>query len=443
MIKKMKKGFTLIELLAVIVILAVIALITTPMILGIIETARKGSFKASVNGILQSVEYESLNTLDTKKDYYFPNSELNFKGEQPKGGYISVDEKGQTSLVLYNDNYCVTKNNGDNELTITEIEDSECEVYISSKSPFVFVPETGTIIGYDESYGTDVVIPYAIDGVPVKKIGDSAFISNYNTVAVTVIDTTTSYCAALAEMGQYCYYEYLYDYAVANNIKYDKIVRYNFTEDTVKTCYNQNGTIITVGNDEIKSISDGYFACSFSASVGVSNITSLDLSKATALEEIGNNSFAFNKISNIKWNSNIKKVGSLAFISNLITDIDLSNFNLETIGEQAFADNKLTSLDLTNTPNLKKIGMGAFTMNNLQTVNLGTSKDLEISRVAFLKQIQGEVQSNSNLTSIINGTGNSYDWENITMTTTTKNQIFEEGTVIHSDGNIVVSKNSN
>ena len=38
---KSKKGFTLIELLAVIVILAIIALIATPIILGIVEDARK------------------------------------------------------------------------------------------------------------------------------------------------------------------------------------------------------------------------------------------------------------------------------------------------------------------------------------------------------------------------------------------------------------------
>lgn len=37
----MKKGFTLIELLAVIVILAIIALIATPIILGIINDARE------------------------------------------------------------------------------------------------------------------------------------------------------------------------------------------------------------------------------------------------------------------------------------------------------------------------------------------------------------------------------------------------------------------
>ena len=40
-----KKGFTLVELLAVIVVLAIIALITIPVTLNIIENARKGAFE--------------------------------------------------------------------------------------------------------------------------------------------------------------------------------------------------------------------------------------------------------------------------------------------------------------------------------------------------------------------------------------------------------------
>ena len=44
----MKKGFTLIELLAVIVILAIIALIATPIILGIINDAREKANERSV-----------------------------------------------------------------------------------------------------------------------------------------------------------------------------------------------------------------------------------------------------------------------------------------------------------------------------------------------------------------------------------------------------------
>ena len=55
-----KRGFTLIELLAVIVILAVIAIITLPFILGIIEEAKVGAFKDSVSLTFSAAElYEA------------------------------------------------------------------------------------------------------------------------------------------------------------------------------------------------------------------------------------------------------------------------------------------------------------------------------------------------------------------------------------------------
>lgn len=51
-----QKGFTLIELLAVIVILAIIALIATPMILGVIDTAKRSSAKSSIQYYVEAVE---------------------------------------------------------------------------------------------------------------------------------------------------------------------------------------------------------------------------------------------------------------------------------------------------------------------------------------------------------------------------------------------------
>ncbi len=51
------KGFTLIELLAVIVILAIIALIATPIILGIINDARTEAKKRSAELAYSGVEY--------------------------------------------------------------------------------------------------------------------------------------------------------------------------------------------------------------------------------------------------------------------------------------------------------------------------------------------------------------------------------------------------
>lgn len=56
MMKMNKKGFTLIELLAIIVILAIIAVITVPIILNIIDNARKGAAKNSVTGYGKAVE---------------------------------------------------------------------------------------------------------------------------------------------------------------------------------------------------------------------------------------------------------------------------------------------------------------------------------------------------------------------------------------------------
>ncbi len=52
----MKKGFTLIELLAVIIILAIVALIATPIILNVIDDARKSAAKSETSMILSGIQ---------------------------------------------------------------------------------------------------------------------------------------------------------------------------------------------------------------------------------------------------------------------------------------------------------------------------------------------------------------------------------------------------
>ena len=53
--KEKNKGFTLVELLAVIVILALIALIATPIILNVINDAKKQAAKDSAYGYMDAV----------------------------------------------------------------------------------------------------------------------------------------------------------------------------------------------------------------------------------------------------------------------------------------------------------------------------------------------------------------------------------------------------
>ena len=54
---KNKKGFTLIELLAVILILAIIALVTVPIVINMIENARRKAAIDTAYGYIQAVEY--------------------------------------------------------------------------------------------------------------------------------------------------------------------------------------------------------------------------------------------------------------------------------------------------------------------------------------------------------------------------------------------------
>ena len=110
---KSNKGFTLIELLAVIVILAIIALIATPTILGVIETARKGSAEQSALGYIDAIEKQvAIDMLETESAVItipsktegnniagvvkLPVENLTVKGTAPKKGsnsYVKINSE--------------------------------------------------------------------------------------------------------------------------------------------------------------------------------------------------------------------------------------------------------------------------------------------------------------------------------------------------------------
>ena len=120
-----KKGFTLIELLAVIVILAIIALIATPQILGVIETAREGAAKSAALGYIDAVEKRiMLSEVDTKNNsvslvkaagYEVVEKDLknssntvvasvDLKGAAPKAGRVEVNASGEVVKAYINVN---------------------------------------------------------------------------------------------------------------------------------------------------------------------------------------------------------------------------------------------------------------------------------------------------------------------------------------------------
>ena len=104
-----KKGFTLIELLAVIVVLAVIGLITVPIVIDNIERSRVETYRNSVqNAIEAAKEYVSR----TSENNDFPINgvditKINLKNNNFEHGIITKNEKGEIVAVnVYDGTYC-------------------------------------------------------------------------------------------------------------------------------------------------------------------------------------------------------------------------------------------------------------------------------------------------------------------------------------------------
>ena len=102
----MKKGFTLIELLAVIVILAIIALIATPIILGIINDAREESNERSVELYASAVRngiaaYQLRESKEVTAGTYNETNKLPFEVEydgQVDCTSVTISETGKVTL---------------------------------------------------------------------------------------------------------------------------------------------------------------------------------------------------------------------------------------------------------------------------------------------------------------------------------------------------------
>jgi bacterial surface protein 26-residue repeat/prepilin-type N-terminal cleavage/methylation domain len=111
---KEKNGFTLIELLAVVVILAVIALIATPIIINVIENARKKAFENSVYGVMETYKLDAINDVENiGKRYNFPeaNAELKYTGTKMIRGSIFLDSEKDIEVRKITDGiYCADGN---------------------------------------------------------------------------------------------------------------------------------------------------------------------------------------------------------------------------------------------------------------------------------------------------------------------------------------------
>ena len=178
----MKKGFTLIELLAVIVILAIIALIATPIILGIIEDSRRQSAIDSAELYVDGLSKYIANKNQTTE--FMPsrcvvgdtvacdNVAIDYKvgGEKPISGYINYNNGLITDYSVCIMRYKVDKTSSG----ITATKDSNCTS--SSQSTTYAACTLGELVQYD----------------PVNNAACTTGETCYKWRVITTNDTTTN-----------------------------------------------------------------------------------------------------------------------------------------------------------------------------------------------------------------------------------------------------------
>ena len=134
--KEKNKGFTLVELLAVIVILALIALIATPIILNVINDAKKQAAKDSAYGYMDAVEkYIVSSELEDKsiKDGIYSvedlNKKISVKGSTPDNGIIKIENKEVKKYDIGIDGYAVSNGEVEKVSTTKKFENGTAVYY--------------------------------------------------------------------------------------------------------------------------------------------------------------------------------------------------------------------------------------------------------------------------------------------------------------------------
>lgn len=204
--KNKQKGFTLIELLAVIVILAIIALIATPIILNVIETAKKGAAESSALGYIDAVEKQvMINQLDSSKTqivdgvYDAPMSGVVVKGSAPTTGWIVLEKGEVTNYSLVINEYVITKGEKTTKGDAATTKPSGGVAAIlpsglTKGSAVYFNPETKTVCEESEAVSTTGTKTGCMKWYVYKDNGNGTYqlILDHNTTALVRWSTTST-----------------------------------------------------------------------------------------------------------------------------------------------------------------------------------------------------------------------------------------------------------
>jgi len=179
-----KKGFTLIELLAVIIALAIIALIATPIVLNVISDAEESAAQSEANLVLKAInnycdQIEVIKKMEGlgENDFDCYEESKNKEITLTKGQLLKMVKKlSEDTIVdaklLNGELVSLTIEKSDK--TFVYVDSTNTMEEIESLSDTCFVVSSGVITEYKCDY-KNIIIPSKINNMTITGIGDSVF----------------------------------------------------------------------------------------------------------------------------------------------------------------------------------------------------------------------------------------------------------------------------
>jgi len=365
-------GFTLIELLAVIVILAIIALIVTPMIMGTINNVRQSSIKASTNGIINAAEQYCMNKEVTDGNFSSKSYQINQESSEKIGftynpsisGVVAIYSDCSVAIKLSDEVYQATKDKNSENIIISNKSSN-----FNPKDIAIFTPSscfttsdngdgTITITGYTCT-STEIVFSDSINSKHITKFGQDAF----NNKNLTSVDFSNMQYLTELSNGNFA----------NNNLSYIEISELPELTKIANACFvNNSSKYVKISNlPKLNSISNSAFSI-YDGFID-NNDETVEISNLPELLEITNGAFQWHNIVSLTLTA-LPKLNNLthsAFSNNKLVALKIYDLPaLETIGDGAFDTNKIKNLTLTNLPKLTNLSGGAFTNNLLEYIEL-------------------------------------------------------------------------
>ena len=337
--RKNREGFTLIELLAVIVILAVIALIATPLIMNVINDAKKGAARDAGYSVIKAGELKAATSgiENTKPPYHYDeSSNLDMKGTKPTKFTLDINEEMDTQLRAWINGFCVIKNYGNETVTIDENQTTETDCVNSEPATDASCFITKDIISEDDiTIHEEQCVTYlkeqsdgALTKEEIEKTCKNEVIPGYDaTLKEDIIDMY--YDGYMEEINA------LLDNGVIT-IKEPTSIAIDGYHLNNKGCTTDVVIPNKINGKKVISISEEAF------------YAGIDYNEQNREREI-----MFSPITSVKFPSSIISIGEGAFYENQITgELDLSNLdNIKEIGLEAFVSKNRGSYKTLYLPN--------------------------------------------------------------------------------------------